>query len=266
MPVTSYSRTPANNNSAPPNGWPEGQSPGSVNNCARQLMTDIVNEASKGAARVLGSVAGTDTITAAMSPTLDGYSAGMIVVFTPANTNTGAATLNIDTLGAKTIRKMNGADVVAGDLQASVPAILVLNSAATTFYLINPPGTASFTGTLTGMSGATTGTVFYIVQGGICTLHLTSSILGTSNSSAMTMTGLPAAVRPSGTKGFNCSDISDNGNSNMQGGGTVSSAGVITFNLHVTNGVTNRVTRDAAAFTSSGSKGLLSQWQISYPL
>jgi len=138
MPVTSYSRTPASNNSAPPNGWPEGQSPGSVNNSARQLMTDIVNEASTGAAKVLGTVAGTNTITAGMSPALTAYSAGMTVVLTPANTNTGAVTIAINGLTALDVFKNGGVALNAGDLVSGVPAYLVLDSGSDDFYLLNP--------------------------------------------------------------------------------------------------------------------------------
>lgn len=138
MPVTSYSRTPASNSSAPPNGWPEGQSPGSVNNVGRQMMTDIVNEASKGAAKVLGTVAGTNTITAVMSPALDAYSAGMMVVLTPANTNTGAVTIAIDSLTALDVQKGSAAALVAGDLVVGVPALLLLDSGADDFVLLNP--------------------------------------------------------------------------------------------------------------------------------
>jgi hypothetical protein len=138
MPVTSYSRTPASNSSAPPNGAPEGMAPSAVNNTIRQIMTDVVNEAGKGGARVLGSVAGTNTITAGMTPALDAYSAGMVVILTPANTITGAATLNIDTLGAKAILKQNGNPLVAGDLVAGTPAVLVLDAASSSFALLNP--------------------------------------------------------------------------------------------------------------------------------
>lgn len=41
MPVSSWSTTPGNNNAAPPNGWPEGQAPSTVNDCARQMMADL---------------------------------------------------------------------------------------------------------------------------------------------------------------------------------------------------------------------------------
>jgi hypothetical protein len=130
MPVTSYSRTPASNNSAAPNGAPEGWAPSAVNDTVRQIMTDIANEGSKNQTKVLGSVAGTNTVTGVLSPTLDAYTAGMIVIFTPAVTNTGATTLNIDSLGALDIQKFNGLALSAGDLVAGTPALLVLDSGA----------------------------------------------------------------------------------------------------------------------------------------
>ncbi len=44
------------------------------------------------------------------------YRNGMTVQFFPANTNTGASTLNIDGLGAKAIKGYDGADLSAGEL------------------------------------------------------------------------------------------------------------------------------------------------------
>ncbi len=41
MTVRDYSTTPANNNAAPPNGWPEGQAANTVNDCARQMMAEV---------------------------------------------------------------------------------------------------------------------------------------------------------------------------------------------------------------------------------
>src|SRR5688572_11450722 len=141
MPVTSYSTTPGSNNGSPPNGCPEGWSPSSVNDWGRQLMTDIAVEAQKNAVKVLASVAGTDTITGSMTPDLTAYSAGMLVVLTPANTNTGAATLNLDTLGALDVFRYGGDALLAGDLVAGVPAYLLLDSGADDFYLLNPQNT-----------------------------------------------------------------------------------------------------------------------------
>lgn len=36
-----WSTTPGNNNSTPPDGWPEGQAPSTVNDCAREMMAQI---------------------------------------------------------------------------------------------------------------------------------------------------------------------------------------------------------------------------------
>ncbi len=263
MPVTSYSRTPANNNSAPPNGWPEGQTPGSVNNSARQLMTDIVNEASKGAAKVLGTVAGTNTITAAMSPALDAYSAGMMVVFTPVATNTGSVTLNIDALGALDILNHRGLSILAGDLTIGIPALLVLDAGADDFILVNPVGIGSFTGTLTGYAANPTGTVNYQIRNGICTLWPSAEISGASNSTGMTMTGLPVAVRPGANRDVpSCGFVNNSVTNSYVGSATVSSAGVITFKLlSVSSGQLS-----ASEFVAGGTKGISNDWSITYPL
>lgn len=141
MPVSSYSTTPANNNSAPPNGAPEGWAPSAVNDTIRQIMADIAVEAQKNAVKVLGSVAGTNTVTGSMTPALGAYAAGMTVAFNPANTNTGAATLNINTLGALDIFRYGGEVLQAGDLVAGIPAHLILDSGADDFYLLNPQST-----------------------------------------------------------------------------------------------------------------------------
>lgn len=41
MAISSYSTTAASNNSAVPNGWPEGMAPSGVNDCGRQMMADV---------------------------------------------------------------------------------------------------------------------------------------------------------------------------------------------------------------------------------
>ncbi len=142
MPVTSFSTTPANNNSAAPNGAPEGWAPSDVNNTVRQIMTDIAVEAQVNAVKVLASVAGTNTVTGSMTPDLTAYSAGMLVVLTPANTNTAAAvTLNIDSLGALDVLRYGGETLQVGDLVAGTPAYLLLDSGSDDFHLLNPQNT-----------------------------------------------------------------------------------------------------------------------------
>lgn len=138
MAVTDWSTTPASNSSSPPNGAPEGMSPASVNDVIRQIMADVAVESQINAVKYLSSVSGTNTITGQMTPALGAYQRGMMIVFTPANNNTAAATLNISSLGALDILKSSGHALAAGDLVAGVPAFLVLDHGHDDWYLLNP--------------------------------------------------------------------------------------------------------------------------------
>lgn len=77
--------------------------------------------------------------------------AGMGVVMTPNFTNTGAATLNISTLGAKSIKRISGVDVVSGEIVSGQPIYMIYdgtqfvipfptyaNLAATSFSAVLP--------------------------------------------------------------------------------------------------------------------------------
>lgn len=66
------------------------------------------------------SVAGTNTITANLSPAPSSYETGMVVTLVAANANTGASTLNLNSLGAKAIQRQGtalvGNEIKAGDV------------------------------------------------------------------------------------------------------------------------------------------------------
>ena len=83
----------------------------------------------------LGSVAGTNAITAAATPTLTTYVSGATYSFIAANTNTGAATLSIDGLTAKSITKNGSVALTAGDIQAN--KMMLVEYDGTTFQLLN---------------------------------------------------------------------------------------------------------------------------------
>lgn len=68
----------------------------------------------------LGTVAGTNTITAVAAKTITAYGAGQKFSLTPAATNTGATTINIDGVGAKNIFSY-GSACVGGELKIGVP-------------------------------------------------------------------------------------------------------------------------------------------------
>jgi hypothetical protein len=80
------------------------------------------------------TVAGTNALTGLATPTLGGYTAGAQYSFIAQNTNTGAVTLDIDTLGVKSITKFGTTPLVAGDIKAG--AIILIEYDGTRFQMV----------------------------------------------------------------------------------------------------------------------------------
>jgi hypothetical protein len=121
----------------------------------------------------------------------------------------------------------------------------------------------SFTGTLTGMTGSVTGTINYRKVNNLVSMWTTAAISGTSNDTAMTMTGVPAALRPTSSVIATCT-VTNNGNTAMSAQAAVLNSGSITFSVARTDVVANFV--QFQNFTNSGTKGLPTGWSITYPL
>ncbi|MDP6081025.1 MAG: hypothetical protein QF435_13210 [Arenicellales bacterium] len=73
---------------------------------------------SNGAAFQATDSGSADTYVIALSPAITAYAAGQMVTFKAANASTGASTLNVNTLGAKTIKKLNDQDIASGDIES----------------------------------------------------------------------------------------------------------------------------------------------------
>jgi hypothetical protein len=85
------------------------------------------------------TAAGTDTYTATLAPAPAAYVTGMIYLITFTNGNTSPTpTLNLNSLGAKTIVKGGAAPLGVGDIPAAHAAVLMYNG--TQFVLMNPYG------------------------------------------------------------------------------------------------------------------------------
>lgn len=82
------------------------------------------------------TAAGTDTYTAGQTPALAAYRTGQTFVFNFTNANTGAATINVDALGAKAIKKYGTTALAAGDIIAGGVYVLVYDG--TNFQLLAP--------------------------------------------------------------------------------------------------------------------------------
>lgn len=170
--ITSWSTTANDNATLDGLTWAEGQAASSVNNSARQMMASIkawYNDTAGG--KVAGGTANAITLTSDVGFTALGN--GIAVTFKASNDNTGATTLNVNALGAKSVRKMTLAGDVAlvgGEIQDDGIYIAHYsedaNSAAGGWILVNPTTiggaisgtTGTFTGALTATSATISGT------------------------------------------------------------------------------------------------------------
>lgn len=113
--------------------------------------------------------------------------------------------------------------------------------------------TASFTATVTGMTATVTGTAYYTIIGNTVILDL-PILQGTSNTTACTITGLPAAIQPASGKTFTML-IANNGATQINYAQLGAGTGTLTlFNNF------------SATFTNSGTKGLSGGASVSYTL
>jgi hypothetical protein len=111
------------------------------------------------------TVSGTDTITATVSPALTAYASGQMFAFVAANTNTGAVTINISSLGAKAITKNGNTALSAGDLTANYLFVVVYDGtqfqvvgvSATTFTNLTISGVLTLAGAGVQLTSSGTG-------------------------------------------------------------------------------------------------------------
>lgn len=104
--IQQWSRTPADNDDADGDiNFVEGQAPSTVNNSCRQLMARVAEFLGDlGADQTTAGSANSHTLTARSSFTA--YTNGIILGFKAGFSNTGSCTLNVNSIGAKQIRKI----------------------------------------------------------------------------------------------------------------------------------------------------------------
>lgn len=105
------------------------------------INEELTNANNRGIIR-LGSVSGTNTITANAAPyALTSYQDGQHFTIKPAAGNTGAVTLNINSLGAKAIVKQSGSALASGDLASSTIYTLSYYASDDHFRVMGAVGT-----------------------------------------------------------------------------------------------------------------------------
>ncbi len=137
-----WSQNAANNATADPSiNFAEGQTPGSVNNSARQLMKSIAEwRDDTNGSLVLGG--GTTSYTLSTNQSFISLIDGLQVTFEVNATNTDAVTFNVDGLGAKSLLSATGNELVLGDLPAGAKFSACFDLSADCWKLINFTPTA----------------------------------------------------------------------------------------------------------------------------
>ena len=147
-----------------------------TNLAAATLAADAVrfSQLQNFSTNTLITIAGTDTITGTVTPSLTAYTAGQIFSFVAAATNTTAVTLNIDGVGVKAVTRAGTTALAAGDILTGQVAIVEYDG--TQFQLLDPNAFTNLrvSGTL-GVTGATTMSAA-LTYGGVT---LTNAVTGT---------------------------------------------------------------------------------------
>ncbi|WP_156462619.1 hypothetical protein [Rhizobium sp. Leaf262] len=133
------------NNSAAPNGLPKGAQPSAV-----QLVTTDTRGAVKRFWNRINSFYTTTGTTSALILTMQvapaGYVKGERLAFFSSQSNTGAMTLNVNGLGAKSILQQDGAALAPGQIVAGSATTVIYDGAA--FRLENYASNPKFSGTV----------------------------------------------------------------------------------------------------------------------
>lgn len=106
-----------------------------VGDAAARTQYASAGQVQDGKLSLLSDVAGADTITATAPLGMNVYAAGQQFVFIAAGTNTGAVTLNVNSIGAKAVTKNGTTALVAGDIPSGGMAKVVYDG--TRFQLMN---------------------------------------------------------------------------------------------------------------------------------
>ena len=119
-----------------------------VSNGAARTDYAALGQLQDSAPLFLGTSSGTNTVTASATPAIAAYAAGQTFRFKAGGTNTGAVTLNLNSLGAKAVQK-RGAALVAGDITANNVVTVVYDG--TQFQMISPTAVEAASTTVAGI-------------------------------------------------------------------------------------------------------------------
>ena len=165
------------------------------------LKYDEDNVVTQITAADVGAWAGTaggsaNAITLTPSPAITAYATGHSFRFISASANTTAVTVAVSGLATKAITKNGSTALVEGDIPSG--AIVTISYDGTQFQMVGLIANdwGIYTATATGGTTSPTYSVRYAIAGKLVALYVPATTM-TSNTTAFTLTGAPAALRPS---------------------------------------------------------------------
>ncbi len=173
MSVYHWSTTAATNATADAAiNWQEGQNPNTVNDSARAMMAAVAAfKKQQDGTITSGGTANAQTFTSPSGFAFTAYAAGMVLTFTAGLANTGSATLNVDGLGAKTLKKFGSVNLEAGDIDAG--AIVTVIYDGTNFQVVSGLSSAN-TVALEGLSGSANTAPYFTGAGALALATLSA--------------------------------------------------------------------------------------------
>lgn len=111
-----------------------------------------------------------DTYTATITPAPSAYASGQVFYIRVDTANTGAATMNLNSLGAKTIKKFDDQDLETGDVEAGMILQLAYDATDDVFKMLNPPASQ--------MSTANSNTLTASSSSDASALHTHTNLVG----------------------------------------------------------------------------------------
>lgn len=133
--ISQFSTSAASNNAAPPDGAPEGQAPSTVNDVQREVMAASARQYQDSNGTLVTAGSG-NTYTLTTNNNHQALGDQGLIVFRADRANTGAVTLNVDSLGAKAIQ-VDSAALVSGDLTADALYVIAYNATNDVYDVLN---------------------------------------------------------------------------------------------------------------------------------
>lgn len=116
--------------------WPENMTFSSVNDAGR-ADEGLLARWYKDTDFSITAGGSSNAFTVTTNRTIAALFNNMTLAFTANHSITGTATLNVNGLGAKTIKRFNGDPLASGDIISGQPVIVVYKSASTEFFMLS---------------------------------------------------------------------------------------------------------------------------------